>query len=152
MRVSGRERIRIVRRRLARARLFSLCVVLAVFSVTSRIAFDADAIDLAARFFVFIGFGALRATVDHAVGLRCVSCCRGARALVRASPLVAKKNVACFSGETGHAGEYFAAWRYRRCNSLSLKRAAVGALGVPLKISAPSLKVSSEWNLWGTPT
>ena len=34
----------------------------------------------------------------------------------------------------------------------SLKRAAVGALGVPLKISAPSLKVSSEWNLWGTPT
>ena len=26
----------------------------------------------------------------------------------------------------------------------SLKRAAVGALGVPLKISAPSLKISSE--------
>jgi hypothetical protein len=105
MRVSGRERIRIVRRRLARARLFSLCVVLAVFSVTSRIAFDADAIDLAARFFVFIGFGALRATVDHAVGLRCVSCCRGARALVRASPLVAKKNVACFSGRARHGGD-----------------------------------------------
>ena len=34
----------------------------------------------------------------------------------------------------------------------SLKRTTVGALGVPLKISAPSLKVSSEWNLWGTPT
>ena len=59
MRVSGRERIRIVRRRLARSRLFSLCVVLAVFSGTSRIAFDEDAIDLASRFFVFIGFGAL---------------------------------------------------------------------------------------------
>ena len=29
----------------------------------------------------------------------------------------------------------------------SLKRTTVGALGVPLKISAPSLKISSEWNL-----
>ena len=30
----------------------------------------------------------------------------------------------------------------------NLKRTTVGALGVPLKISAPSLKISSEWNLW----
>ena len=29
----------------------------------------------------------------------------------------------------------------------SLKRTTVGALGVPLKILAPSLKISSEWNL-----
>ena len=29
----------------------------------------------------------------------------------------------------------------------NLKRATVGALGVPLKISALSLKISSEWNL-----
>ena len=29
----------------------------------------------------------------------------------------------------------------------NLKRATVGALSVPLKISAPSLKISSEWNL-----
>ena len=29
----------------------------------------------------------------------------------------------------------------------NLKRATVGALGVLLKISAPSLKISSEWNL-----
>ena len=102
MRVSGRERIRIVRRRLARSRLFSLCVVLAVLSGTSR--FDEDAVDLASRFFVFIGVGALRADVDHAVGRQCVSCCRGARALVRASPLAAKKNVACFSGRARRNG------------------------------------------------
>ena len=29
----------------------------------------------------------------------------------------------------------------------SLKRAAVETLAIPLKISAPSLKISSEWNL-----
>ena len=30
----------------------------------------------------------------------------------------------------------------------TLKRATVETLAIPLKISAPSLKISSEWNLW----
>ena len=59
------------------------------------------------------------------------------------------------SSSTGRARCVVGQTRHRRSTPLpggtedvtSLKRATVGALGVLLKISAPSLKISSEWNL-----
>lgn len=102
--MSGREHARGLRKRLGRSRALALCVLLLVGSCATRLAFHDDAIDLVSRFAGVVGVGALTGVVDRAAGRRCASCCRGARELVRASPRVAEKNVACFSARAGRDG------------------------------------------------